>query len=215
MQTILLGAPGSGKGTHSIILSKKYNVPQISTGDLLRTAINLECKLGAEAKKAINAGIFVSDNIVINLMRERLSRDDTKNGYIIDGFPRNIIQAEFLDIILKKLNKKLEKVILFDVSYKKLTQRLTGRRICNDCSAIYNIYSSIPLTEDKCDNCDGKLFIRTDDNEEVISNRIKIYEKQTIPLIKYYNRQNKLYSISSTENIDAIANTVGALFNNV
>ena len=145
MKTVLLGAPGSGKGTQSIILSRRYNVPQISTGDLLRKAIKSGYELNEKAKTAIDAGAFVSDDIVIGLIHKRLSNDDTKNGYIIDGFPRNIIQAKSLDLMLEKLNKNLEGVILFDIDYKELIQRLTGRRTCNNCGAIYNIHSSIPL----------------------------------------------------------------------
>ncbi|NQY51109.1 MAG: adenylate kinase [Piscirickettsiaceae bacterium] len=215
MKTVLLGAPGSGKGTQSIILSRRYNVPQISTGDLLRKAIKSGYELNEKAKTAIDAGAFVSDDIVIGLIHKRLSNDDTKNGYIIDGFPRNIIQAKSLDLMLEKLNKNLEGVILFDIDYKELIQRLTGRRTCNNCGAIYNIHSSIPLIKDNCNHCNGKLFIRTDDNEETISNRIKIYEKQTIPLINYYNEQNKFHSIPGTGDIDEIASTVSALFDRI
>ena len=215
MRTVLLGPPGSGKGTQGIILSKKYHIPQISTGELLRTAVNSGHESGERAKMAINEGDLVSDSIVIDLIRERLSEQDAKDGYILDGFPRNIIQAESLDIMLGKLDKALERVIFFDIDHERLMRRLSGRRICNNCGAIYNIYSSIPLMEDNCDNCDGTLFRRVDDHEEIINNRIRVYQKQTVPLINYYNGQDKLYSIPGAGDLDNITNAFSSLFGKI
>jgi adenylate kinase len=213
MRTVLLGAPGSGKGTQGVVLSNKFNIPQISTGDLLRAAVKAGTELGKKAKSAMDAGALVSDDIVIGLIRERLSEEDAQNGYILDGFPRNIAQAEALDAMLEQLGQPLQGVVLLDVPFEELMQRLTGRRTCKDCGAIYNIYLSPPKNEDHCDRCGGELFQRADDNEETIGNRLKVYEEQTAPLIGFYQKQNKLHSITGTGDIDDITNKVGAVFN--
>jgi adenylate kinase len=215
MRTVLLGAPGSGKGTQGVVLSNKFNIPQISTGDLLRAAVKAGTELGKKAKSAMDAGALVSDDIVIGLIRERLSEDDAQNGYILDGFPRNIPQAEALDAMLEQLGQPLQGVVLLDVPFEELMQRLTGRRTCKDCGAIYNIYLSPPKNEGHCDRCGGELFQREDDNEETIGNRLKVYEEQTAPLIGFYQNQNKLHSIAGTGDIDDITNKVGAVFDNI
>ncbi len=215
MRTVLLGAPGSGKGTQGVVLSKKFNIPQISTGDLLRAAVKAGTELGKKAKSAMDAGALVSDDIVIGLIRERLSEADAQNGYILDGFPRNIPQAEALDEMLQQLGQPLQGVVLLDVPFDELMQRLTGRRTCKDCGAIYNIYLSPPKTEGHCDRCGGELFQREDDNEETIANRLKVYEEQTAPLVGYYQKQDKLHAIPGTGDIDEITNKVGAVFDEI
>ena len=212
MRTVLLGAPGSGKGTQGVVLSRKYNIPQISTGDLLRAAVSAGSELGKKAKTAMDAGALVSDDIVIGLIRERLADDDAKNGYILDGFPRNIAQAEALDAMLEQLAQPLQGVVLLDVAFDELMQRLTGRRTCKDCGAIYNVHLSPPKTADHCDACNGELFQRADDNEATIGNRLNVYQEQTAPLIGYYGDQDKLHSIAGTGNIDDITTAVGAIF---
>ncbi|MBL4638123.1 MAG: adenylate kinase [Proteobacteria bacterium] len=215
MRTVLLGAPGSGKGTQGVVLSKKYNIPQISTGDLLRAAVSAGSELGKKAKTAMDAGALVSDDIVIGLIRERISDNDAKNGYILDGFPRNIVQAEALDAMLEKLDQPLQGVVLLDVAFEELMQRLTGRRTCKDCGAIYNVHLSPPKTADHCDACNGELFQRADDNEETIGNRLNVYQEQTAPLIGYYGDQDKLHSITGTGNIDDITTAVAAVFDTI
>ena len=215
MRTVLLGAPGSGKGTQGVVLSKKYNIPQISTGDLLRAAVSAGSELGKKAKTAMDAGALVSDDIVIGLIRERISDNDAKNGYILDGFPRNIVQAEALDAMLEKLDQPLQGVVLLDVAFEELMQRLTGRRTCKDCGAIYNVHLSPPKTADHCDACNGELFQRADDNEETIGNRLNVYQEQTAPLIGYYGDQDKLHSIAGTGNIDDITTAVAAVFDTI
>jgi len=215
MRTVLLGAPGSGKGTQGVVLSKKYTIPQISTGDLLRAAVSAGTELGKKAKSAMDAGALVSDGIVIGLIRERLSESDAQNGYILDGFPRNIPQAEALDDMLSKLGQPLQGVILLDVAFEELLQRLTGRRTCKDCGAIYNIHLSASKVEGHCDACNGELFQRADDNEETISNRLKVYEDQTAPLVGYYQNQNKLYKVAGSGNVDDITNEVAAIFDTI
>ena len=212
MRTVLLGAPGSGKGTQSVVLSKKYKIPQISTGDLLRAAVNAGSELGKKAKSAMDAGALVSDDIVIGLIRERISQEDAQQGYILDGFPRNIPQAEALDQMLSQLQQPLQGVVLLDVPFEELMQRLTGRRTCKDCGAIYNVHLSPSKVEGHCDNCNGELFQRADDNEDTIGNRLNVYQEQTAPLVDYYQQQQKLHSIAGTGDVNNITNMVGAIF---
>lgn len=215
MRSVLLGAPGSGKGTQGVVLSKKYNIPQVSTGDLLRAAVRAGSDLGKKAKTAMDAGALVSDDIVIGLIKERLAENDAKNGYILDGFPRNIAQAEALDSMLSDLSQPLQGVILLDVAFDELLQRLTGRRTCKDCSAIYNIHLSPAKVEGHCDACNGDLFQRADDNEETIGNRLTVYQQQTAPLIDFYTQQNKLHSVAGVGDVKEIAQTVSAVFDSL
>ncbi|MBL1320612.1 MAG: adenylate kinase [Methylophaga sp.] len=212
MRTVLLGAPGSGKGTQGVVLAKKYNIPQVSTGDLLRAAVSAGSELGKKAKTAMDAGALVSDDIVIGLIKERLAEEDAKNGYILDGFPRNIAQAEALDSMLSGLNQPLQGVVLLDVAFDELLQRLTGRRTCKDCGAIYNIHLSPAKVEGHCDACNGELFQRADDNEETIGNRLNVYQEQTAPLIDFYTKQNKLHSVAGVGDVNEIAQAVSAVF---
>jgi adenylate kinase len=215
MRTVLLGAPGSGKGTQGVVLSKKYKIPQISTGDLLRAAVNAGSELGKKAKSAMDAGALVSDDIVIGLIRERISQEDAQHGYILDGFPRNIPQAEALDQMLSQLQQPLQGVVLLDVPFEELMQRLTGRRTCKDCGAIYNVHLSPSKVEGHCDNCNGELFQRADDNEDTIGNRLNVYQEQTAPLVDYYQQQQKLHSIVGTGDVNNITNMVGAIFDTI
>lgn len=212
MRTVLLGAPGSGKGTQGVFLSQKFAIPQISTGDLLRAAVREGSELGQKAKTAMDAGALVSDDIVIGLIRERLSQKDAQNGYILDGFPRNIPQAEALDAMLQQVGQPLEGVVLLEVPFDELMQRLTGRRTCKECGAIFNVHLSPPKVESVCDNCGGELFQRQDDNAETIENRLKVYQDQTAPLIGYYQQKNQLYAINGTGDIEAITAAVGVVF---
>ena len=215
MRTVLLGAPGSGKGTQGVVLAKKYKIPQISTGDLLRAAVTAGSELGKKAKSAMDAGALVSDDIVIGLIRERISQDDAQQGYILDGFPRNIPQAEALDLMLSKLKQPLQGVVLLDVPFEELMQRLTGRRTCVECGAIYNVHLSPPKVEGRCDDCNGDLFQRADDNEDTIGNRLNVYQEQTSPLINYYQQQKKLHSLPGTGHVDDITSMVGAVFDSI
>ncbi len=157
MKIVLLGAPGSGKGTQAKLLTTKYGVPQISTGDLLRAAVKAESLLGLQARAAMDAGRLVSDEIVLAMIKERLAQPDAKNGFILDGFPRNIPQAEALDLMLDKLDQPLQSALLIDVDFDSLIQRMTGRRTCESCGQMYNIYTSPPKLDDQCDKCGGNL----------------------------------------------------------
>lgn len=212
MRAVLLGAPGSGKGTQGEILSRKYSIPQISTGDLLRAAVAAGSPPGKQAKAAMDAGDLVSDEIVINIIRERLTQPDAARGYLLDGFPRNLAQAEALDEMLTALEQPLQAVILLEVDFEVLMKRLTGRRTCQACSAIYNIYFSPPKEKGRCDKCgQDQLVQRSDDNEETISNRLQVYKSQTAPLVDYYAAQDKLHKVNGADEAAMIAEQIGRI----
>ncbi|VAX02974.1 Adenylate kinase, partial [hydrothermal vent metagenome] len=198
MRIVLIGAPGSGKGTQAKKLVSRYGVPQISTGDLLRAAVAAETPLGLQAKAAMDAGQLVSDQIVLDMIEERMAEPDTEKGFILDGFPRNIPQAQALDAMLDKLGRPLKAAILIDVDFDLLIQRIAGRRTCSSCGQMYNIYTSPPKMDGLCDVCGGKLHHRVDDNEDTITNRLRVYEAQTVPLINYYKAQGRQYIIDGT-----------------
>lgn len=201
MRIVLLGAPGSGKGTQTKLLAQKYKALQVSTGDLLRSAVAAQTPLGRQAKAAMDAGQLVSDDIVLGIIEERLTSPDAQSGFILDGFPRNIPQAEALDALLARLGQPLDGVLLINVDPDILLQRLTGRRTCASCGQIYNIYTSPSRLDDKCDKCGGNLRRRSDDNEETIGSRLRVYEAQTAPMIAYYRKQNKLHTIQGVGEI--------------
>ena len=206
MRIVLLGAPGSGKGTQSQRLVQRFGIPQISTGDLLRSAVARATPLGLAAKDAMTAGKLVDDSIVLGMIRERLADADVARGFILDGFPRNIVQAEALDVMLRQVGKPLTAVVQMEVPYAELTRRIAGRRSCQNCGRVFNIYSmpvGAPLV---CPSCVGNpaLFQRPDDNEATVVERLKIYESQTRPLLKYYDTQALLQSIDAMGEIDGI-----------
>ncbi len=204
MRIVLIGAPGGGKGTQAKLLIEKYGIPQISTGDLLREAVAAGTALGVQAKVAMDAGQLVSDDIVLGMIKERLSKPDTNKGFILDGFPRNIAQAEALDKLLSDIGKPLQTSLLIDVPFDVLMQRLTGRRTCQSCGQMYNVYTTPPRVEGVCDKCGGHVAQRSDDNEETISKRLRVYEEQTAPLVDYYRSQGKLRTVDGLGEIDDI-----------
>lgn len=204
MRIVLLGAPGSGKGTQAIKLSEKYNIPQISTGDLLRAAVAAQTPLGRQAKAAMDAGQLVPNEIVLGMIRERLSRPDAINGFILDGFPRNLTQADELDKLLSELKQPLQAAVLINVDFDSLMERLAGRLSCESCGAVFNIYTNPPVLENQCDLCGAELHHRSDDNEETIANRLRVYEAQTMPLIQYYRDQGIFEKVEGEGNIDDI-----------
>jgi len=204
MRLVLLGAPGAGKGTQAKMLIEKYKLPQISTGDILRKAVADGTPLGKEAKVIMEKGELVPDRIVLGLVEERLKQDDCKNGFILDGFPRNTAQAEELDKMLDGLKMPLNAALSVDVPKEDLMKRLTGRRTCKNCQQMYNIYFSPPKKEGVCDKCGGELFQRGDDKEETIKKRLDVYDAQTAPLIDYYKKKGILKSVEGTGSIDDI-----------
>lgn len=201
MRLVLLGAPGSGKGTQAKLLTERYRVPQISTGDLLRAAVKSGTPLGVQAKAAMDAGRLVSDDLVLAMIRERLSESDARNGFILDGFPRNNAQAQALDAMLERMGQPLDFALLIEVDTDILMQRLTGRRTCESCGQTYNVYTSPSKLEDRCDKCGGNLRHRADDNEETIGNRLRVYEAQTTPVIQYYREQSRLKTVQGVGEI--------------
>ena len=204
MRIVLLGAPGSGKGTQAKLLADKRGIPQVSTGDLLRSAVAARTELGRRAKAAMDSGELVSDETVLGIIRERLSEPDAAHGFIMDGFPRNIAQAQALDRTLEELGQPVDVAVLLDVEFDILMQRLTGRLTCSVCGQMYNSYTSPPKQDNICDRCGGELVHRDDDNEDTIAKRLKVYEEQTQPLVRYYEEQGKLARVGGEGEIDEI-----------
>ena len=206
MRIVLLGAPGSGKGTQSQLLVKAHGVPQISTGDLLREAVAQGTALGVQAKVAMDAGKLVDDVLVLAMIRERLARPDAARGFILDGFPRNIAPAKALDALLAELRQPLERVVLMNLDLGLLFKRLTGRRVCQDCQRVFNIYTSPPGTLPHCAQCGDmpRLIQRPDDREEVIGKRLEVYEAQTKPLIEFYEKAGLLRVVDADSDVQIV-----------
>ncbi|NMB97994.1 MAG: adenylate kinase [Clostridiaceae bacterium] len=202
MRLVLLGAPGAGKGTQADVLKEKLGIPHISTGDIFRSNIKNNTELGKKAKEYIDKGLLVPDEITVNIVKNRLKGEDCKAGFILDGFPRTIPQAEFLDRILSELNISLDYVLNIHVSDEDLVKRLSGRRVCPKCGKSYHITYNPPLREDICDECGSKLIQRDDDKEETVINRLKTYHQQTEPLIEYYKNKGKLVTAIGQEEIE-------------
>ncbi len=212
MKLILLGAPGAGKGTVAKLLTQIDGSVQISTGDILRAAVAAGSELGKKAEAAMKAGDLVSDDLIMGIMGERLTEDDCNNGYLLDGFPRTIPQAEALKVLLEGMGEKLDAVVNIDVPRDVILDRLTTRRTCTDCGAIYNVKSNPPKEEGKCDKCGGPVVQRDDETEEAISNRLDVYNEKTAPLAGFYENEGMLLTVSATSSetvIDAIKNKIG------
>lgn len=204
MNLILLGPPGSGKGTQGRRLAERLGIPQISTGDILREAVREGTPLGLKAKAYMDQGKLVPDEIVIGIIKERLEADDTKKGAIFDGFPRTVPQAEALERILGELGRKIDAVIDIEVSDEEVLRRLTGRRTCRNCGAMYHVVFNPPKREGVCDVCGGELYQRDDDKEETIKNRLKVYREQTEPLEAYYEKKGILRRIKGEASIEEV-----------
>ncbi|MBM7581868.1 adenylate kinase [Caldicoprobacter guelmensis] len=197
MRLILLGAPGVGKGTQATLLSKALSIPHISTGDMFRYHISNNTDLGMEAKQYIDKGMLVPDEITVGMVADRLKQQDCRNGFVLDGFPRTIQQAKFLDKILKDLNIQLDMVINITLDDREIIKRLSGRRICPQCSAVYHIEDKPPKNEGLCDNCGTGLVQRGDDKEETIIKRLQVYHSQSEPILEYYKDKVKIVNIES------------------
>jgi adenylate kinase len=208
MRIVLLGAPGSGKGTQSQRLVERLGIPQISTGDLLRAAVANGTELGVKAKEAMDAGRLVDDDIVLGMIRERLGEPDAQPGFILDGFPRNIVQAEALDSLLEELGKPLDSVVQMDVDYGELARRIAGRRSCSNCGRVFNLLTCPPGQAEKetCPKTGGahQLFQRPDDNEATVAERLKVYDEKTKPLIEFYREHGILKSIDAEGELDEV-----------
>lgn len=197
MNLILLGAPGAGKGTQAEVISKKLSIPAISTGNIIREAIKNATEMGRKAQEYVEAGKLVPDEVVIGIIKERLSEDDCKNGFILDGFPRTIPQAEALD----KMDIRIDKVISIEVSDDDIVKRMSGRRVCESCGASYHVSYKKPSVEGKCDFCDGNLIRRKDDAPETVLERLAVYHDQTKPLKDYYSQSGKLRIVEGQEEV--------------
>lgn len=209
MNIILMGLPGAGKGTQAEQIKENYPFPHISTGDMFRNAIKNETPLGKEAKSYIDKGQLVPDSVTIGLVEERLNQEDAKEGFLLDGFPRTVEQAVALDEILTKSDRKIEKVLNIDVNPEILLPRLTGRRICKTCGNTYHLIFNPTKNEGICDNCQGELYQRSDDNEETVSNRLEINIKQAQPLLEYYSKkENVLENINGEQDIKQVFSDV-------
>lgn len=204
MRIVLLGAPGSGKGTQAKKLMAERNIPQISTGDMLRAAAAAGSRFGRQAKAVMDAGNLVSDDVVLGVISERLAEPDAQDGFILDGFPRTVKQANDLSELLDGLEKPLDAAVLMDVDFDVLLKRLTGRRTCSLTGKLLNIYFSPQEELDECTNAGGELIQREDDNEETISNRLDVYRRQTEPLVDYYRKRNKLKTVNADAGIDEV-----------
>ena len=208
MRLIIMGPPGAGKGTQAALIKKEFNIPHISTGDMFREAIASSTSLGKEAKKYIDQGKLVPDEVTIGLVRERLSKKDCENGFLLDGFPRTIAQAQALNEILKDLHIKLDAVINIDVDLDVLVDRIVGRRVCENCGAGYHITNLKPKKEGICDICGGKLIQRKDDTRETVVTRLDVYTNQTKPLLAFYNDLKLVKNVDGMGDIDAIFSNI-------
>ncbi|MBG9585721.1 MULTISPECIES: adenylate kinase [Bacillaceae] len=211
MNLVLMGLPGAGKGTQAEKIVQKYGIPHISTGDMFRAAIKDETDLGLKAKSFMDKGELVPDEVTIGIVRERLSKDDCEKGFLLDGFPRTVAQADALENILSDLNKKINYVINIDVDQSILMERLTGRRICKDCGATYHLVFNPPAKDGVCDRCGGELYQRADDNEATVQNRLDVNIKQTKPLLDFYETKGYLRNIDGQQDINKVFSDLDAL----
>lgn len=208
MKLIMLGAPGAGKGTQAKIISETYNIPHISTGDIFRANIKNGTELGKKAKEFMDLGLLVPDELVVDLVADRLQQADCVKGFVLDGFPRTIPQAKALDEALEKMGTKMDYAIEVEVPDENIVRRMSGRRACVGCGATYHIVNVPPKVENQCDTCGASLILRDDDQKETVVKRLEVYHEQTQPLINYYNNQNILVSVDGTKDVPVITELI-------
>ena len=212
LNIILMGPPAAGKGTQSELICKEYNIPHVSTGDMFRSAIANKTELGLEASKHIQAGQLVPDEVTVGLVKERLAQEDCLKGFLLDGFPRTIKQADSLEEILASLNKHLSAVIVLSADDAKLTERIANRRVCTKCGASYNLSTKRPKVDGICDNCGEKLILRSDDRPESFKVRLDDYKNKTFPLINYYKEKGLVHEIDALEDIPVVFKKIQEIF---
>lgn len=211
MNIILMGLPGAGKGTQAEYIVRDFNVPHISTGDMFRAAVKEQTPMGLEAKSYMDQGLLVPDEVVIGIVKERLGKDDCRNGFLLDGFPRTVAQAEALDQTLVELGRKIDHVVNIEVERSELLARLTGRRICRSCGASYHVVFNPPAKEGVCDKCNGELYQREDDNEKTVATRLDVNIEQSAPLLSYYNGKGLLRNIDGQQEIGKVFEDIANL----
>ncbi|MEL0537803.1 adenylate kinase [Staphylococcus debuckii] len=215
MNIILMGLPGAGKGTQASEIVKKFPIPHISTGDMFRKAIKDETELGKEAKSYMDRGELVPDEVTVGIVKERLSEDDAKKGFLLDGFPRTLEQAEALSKIMKELDRQIDAVINIEVPEEELMNRLTGRRICEVCGTTYHLVFNPPKVDGVCDLDGGKLYQREDDNPETVAKRLEVNVKQSKPIIEYYDKEGVLKNIDGSGDIEKVTESVIGILDNL
>ena len=215
LRVIFLGPPGAGKGTQAQALASEWGVPHVATGDMLREAVAAKTPLGLEAKRHMDSGGLVPDEVVIGLVGERLAQPDAKAGVVLDGFPRTVAQAEALDALFARKGLSLDRVVYFNVSRDELLRRLTGRRVCRACGRTYHLVSAPPKAADKCDACGGELYQRVDDSEATVATRLDVYQKQTSPLLEYYRGRNLLAEVAGEGPVAGVAEAIRKAANQV
>ncbi len=204
MKIIMLGAPGAGKGTQAKMIAEKYEIPHVSTGDIFRANIKNGTQLGMEAKQYMDQGLLVPDELTVKILLDRVAKEDCKNGYVLDGFPRTIPQAEVLDKALSELGDKIDYAINVDVPDENIVRRMGGRRACLSCGATYHIEHVPPKTEGICDSCGQELVLRDDDKPETVQNRLNVYHEQTQPLIEFYSKKGVLQTVDGTMDMNDV-----------
>ena len=204
MNILFMGPPGAGKGTQAANIVNKYSLPHISTGDMFRAAIANQTELGMTAKRYMDEGNLVPDEVTIGIVSQRLAEDDCQDGFLLDGFPRTVEQAKALDKIMTSLSKNIEHVVNIEVDFEVLKERLTGRRICKDCGATYHVIFNPPTQTNVCDKCNGELYQRKDDNAETVESRLSVYDSQTKPLLEYYKTTGNLVNVNGLNDIDVV-----------
>lgn len=208
MRIILLGAPGAGKGTQAVVLSEKFLIPQISTGDIFRANIKQGTELGKRAKEFMDQGLLVPDELVVDIVKDRLQQKDCANGYILDGFPRTIPQAKALDEALVEMETNIDYALNVEVQDAVIIERMSGRRVCTSCGATFHVKYNMPKTENTCDACGGTLIQRDDDQPETVQKRLSVYHEQTKPLIHYYEQQGKLITVDGVGQLEEVSERI-------
>ena len=208
MKIIMLGAPGAGKGTQAKMIAEKFGIPHVSTGDIFRANIKEGTELGRDAKKYMDQGLLVPDELTVKILLDRVAKEDCAGGYVLDGFPRTIPQAEVLDAALDKLNEKIDYAVNVDVPDENIVKRMSGRRACLKCGATFHVEHIPPKQEGICDSCGGELVLRDDDKQETVQNRLKVYHDQTQPLIDYYTKKGVLKSVDGTVEMQKVFQSI-------